>query len=293
MLTEDRNPATVRIDEMSPLEIVRAINREDASVARAVEAALPRIAEAVEGVAGRLAGGGRLFYVGAGTSGRLGALDAVECPPTFGVDPRLVQAVVAGGSAVFLQAVENAEDDDALGRKDLLDRGVGPADAVVAVSAGGRTPYTVGALRLAHRIGAFTVALSCNTAPPLSREASVAIEIPVGPEVIAGSTRMKAGTAQKMVLNMISTAVMVRLGCVYSNLMINIPLANRKLVERGVRIVAEATGAPRKTAQRTLEVAGDIRSAILMLKLDCSADEARGLVSQSERLSEILKAESK
>ncbi len=289
MLTEDRNSDTLRIDEMTPLEIVTAINREDRGVARAVSGALPKIAEAVEGIVQRLSGEGRLFYIGAGTSGRLGVLDAAECPPTFGVDPRRVQGVLAGGPAALAQAVEQVEDDDLLGQKDLRERGVTAKDAVLGVSASGRTPYTLGALRWARRMGAFAVALSCNQEAPLSREADVAIEIPVGPEVISGSTRMKAGTAQKMVLNMISTAVMVRLGCVYSNLMVNIPLSNRKLIERGIRIVAEAAGVPRKLAQQTLESAGDVRSAILMLKLDCGADEARGLVSQSERLSEILR----
>ncbi len=291
MLTEERNPATLKIDQMTSAEIVALINREDQTVAAAVESVLPTIALAIDRIVERLSvPGGRLFYIGAGTSGRLGVLDAAECPPTYGVSRDLVQGILAGGTNALCQAVENAEDDEVQAQTDLRERRVCAHDAVVALSASGATPYTLGALRLARRIGAFTLAISCNASAPLSREAEMAVEVLVGPEVISGSTRMKAGTAQKMLLNMISTAVMVRLGNVYSNLMVNVPLTNRKLIERGVRIVAEAAGVPKRIAQRALEEAGDVRSAILMLELSCSADEARGLVSQSLRLNEIIKS---
>lgn len=289
MLTEKRLAASLTLDRMDTFEIVELINRQDGGVADAVGRVLSPVAAAAEGIFRRLAAGGRLLYVGAGTSGRLGMMDAAECPPTFGVGRDLVQAVVAGGAQALTQAVEGAEDHESAGEEDLKKRNLSSRDAVVGISASGATPYTLGALRFARRLGAFSVALSCNERTPLSEAADVAIEVLVGPEVVTGSTRMKAGTAQKMVLNAISTAVMVRLGCVYSNLMVNLPLANRKLVERGIRIVSEATGVARKKALEALRQAGDVRSAIVMLELDCSADEARGLVSQSERLHEILK----
>jgi N-acetylmuramic acid 6-phosphate etherase len=289
MITEQRNPRSKNIDQLTTIEIVRLINEEDKTVAEAVSRSLPHIAEAIDRIAERLEGEGRLFYVGAGTSGRLGVLDAAECPPTFGVQPTLVQGVLAGGERAIGSAVEWVEDDAGQAARDLQELAVTERDAVVGLAASGKTPYTIGAVRLARRLGAFTVGISCNADTALSRAADVAIEALVGPEVVTGSTRMKAGTAQKMILNMISTGVMIRLGNVYGNLMVNLGLSNSKLVDRGVRIIAEAASVTLNKARRTLELAGDVRSAIVMLQLDCTADEARGLVSQSARINEILK----
>ncbi|MFQ5741742.1 MAG: N-acetylmuramic acid 6-phosphate etherase [Acidobacteriota bacterium] len=289
MLTEDRNPRTRNIDRLSTLEMIQLINREDGRVTGAVRAVLPQIASAIDQIVPRLRRGGRLFYVGAGTSGRLGVLDAVECVPTFGIQAESVQGVLAGGYESCHRAKESAEDDPHQGQEDLRTRGLDPEDAVVGISASGKTPYTLGAIRYARALGALTVGISCNLGADLSRLCQVAIEVLVGPEVVAGSTRMKAGTAQKMVLNMISTAAMIHLGNVYSNLMVNLNLSSRKLIRRGARIVAEAAGVPQNRAETALKETGDVRSAIIMLELACTSDEARGLVSQSVRLNELLK----
>ena len=293
LLTERSNPRTRDIDQQSTVGILKLINREDARVAAAVGQQLESVAGVVDVVVLRLEGGGRLFYVGTGASGRLGLLDAVECPPIFGTPPSLVQAILAAGPEAALRSLEGAEDDHLSGARDLVRAGVTARDAVVGITASGGTPYTVEAIRKAAQIGAFTASISCNQGAEISALVDGPIEVVCGPEVVAGSTRLKAGTAQKMVLNMISTATMIRLGNVYSNLMVNLSLSNRKLTERGIRIVAEAAKISLEEAEKALKETGDVRSAIVMIVLKCTADEARGLVSQSARLNEILKQEGK
>jgi N-acetylmuramic acid 6-phosphate etherase len=275
-ITEQENPRAAGLDRFSAIEIVRLMNAEDATVAEAVGRVLPDIALAVEGVVERIKSGGRLFYVGTGTSGRLGVLDASECPPTFGVPPELVQGIIAGGYDACHMAVEASEDDRAAGARDLQMRGVGARDAVVGIAASGRTPYTIGALEEAGRSGALTVALACTPDSPLARVAEIAIAPIVGPEVIAGSTRLKAGTAQKMVLNMLSTATMVRLGFVTGNRMTNLNAGNEKLRARALRILQAETNLGGDEAARLLENAGgDLRVALVAHEAGCSADEAR------------------
>ena len=265
--TERRRSAAPALDTRSAREIAQLVNREDAKVAGAVGRALPAIARAIDAIAGALARGGRLIYVGAGTSGRIAALDAVECPPTFGTSPRSVQYVIAGGRRALGAATEVSEDSAARARRDLAKKRLTRNDVVVGVAASGRTPYTVAALGVARRRGACTVAVTCQSGSPLARAAHIAIVTAVGPEVVAGSTRMKAGTAQKMVLNLLSTAAMARLGYVYGNLMVNVHTRNRKLVERGVAILQQAADVPRNSAQRALRVAGmSVPVALVMLK---------------------------
>ena len=290
ILTEQSNPETQNIDQQSTIGILKLINREDARVAAAVGQQLGSIARVIDAVVLGLEGGGRLFYVGSGTSGRLGLLDAVECPPTFGTNPRLVQAILAGGPTAALRSAEGVEDDQPRGAGDLVRAGVTARDAVVGITASGSTAYTLGAIRKAAQLRAFTASISCNQGSEISGLVDEPIEVVCGPEVVAGSTRLKAGTAQKMVLNMISTTTMIRLGNVYSNLMVNLNLSNRKLIKRGIRIVAEAAKTPLGEAEKALKETGDVRSAVVMISLKCTADEARGLVSQSARLNEILKA---
>src|SRR5579871_2290769 len=238
--TEARNAASARLDTSSSLAIARIINAEDARIAPAVRRALPQIARAIDLITDALERGGRLIYVGAGTSGRLAALDAAECPPTFNTDPRTVQFVMAGGKNALAAAVEANEDSRALGRRDLAAKRPGKNDVVVGVAASGRTPYTIAAVEYARRRGARTVAVVCNRDSALGKAAEVSIVVEVGPEVVTGSTRMKAGTAQKMVLNMLSTGAMARLGYIYGNLMVNVHLKNRKLVQRGISILEAA-----------------------------------------------------
>lgn len=288
MTTEQRNPDSYDLDRLQTPELIMAINRADQAVAMIVATALEPIAAAVDAISARLRSGGRLFYVGSGTSGRLGVLDAVECAPTFGVPAELVQGVLSGGYKACYSAVESAEDNAEQGAADLAARKVTASDAVVGIAASGRTPYTIGALRYARHLGAFTVGVSCNRGAPLSAEVDVAIEVETGPEILTGSTRMKAGTAQKMILNILSTAVMVRLGHVYSNLMVNVHLKNRKLVARGVRIVTEVTGVNEEAARQALEHTGDVKSAIVMLKLGCTADEAKKKANSTRSLREII-----
>lgn len=288
MLTEQRNPSTLDLDRLETLEIVRLINREDRQVAPAVNTVLPHIAKAIDAIVDRLARGGHLFYVGAGTSGRLGILDAVECPPTFGVDSEVVQGVIAGGYEACYREVEAAEDNPAQGEADLRARGLSARDAVVGIAASASTPYTVGAVRYARQIGALTVGISCNRGAALSKEADVPIEVEVGTEVIAGSTRMKAGTAQKMILNMMSTATMVRLGHVYSNLMVNLHVKNQKLTNRAVRIISEVAGVTADRAQSAFNQAGDVKTAIVMLRLDCSPQKAREILEQTGSIRKAL-----
>lgn len=267
LITEQRNPRTLLLDRMTTLEILTVINDEDASVAGAVRAALPQIASAVDLVVDRLHAGGRVIYVGAGTSGRLGLLDAVEWTPTFGTPPTLVEAVLAGQEAAAVDAAANLEDDAALGARDLAARTVRAADVVVGIAASGRTPYVLGALEAARKVGAGTIGLCCNPGQPLATLADVAIVVVVGPEVITGSTRMKAGTAQKMVLNMISTAAMIRLGRVYSNLMVDVRPSNAKLRRRAQAIVAAAAEISHPEAARLLDAAGgQVKAAIVMAR---------------------------
>jgi N-acetylmuramic acid 6-phosphate etherase len=268
------------------------MNDEDALVAAAVGRVLPEVARAVEGIVSRLKAGGRLFYVGTGTSGRLGVLDAAECPPTFGVSPDLVQAVIAGGYEACYRAVEASEDDAAAGEKDLASRGFTKSDALVGIAASGRTPYTVGAVKYARQRGAFTVAITCAPGSPITEAAELSIVPVVGPEIIAGSTRLKAGTAQKMVLNMLSTATMVRLGYVTGNRMTNVHTRNSKLRARAVRIIMAETGIEERAAVERLEQArGNLPAALLMVKLGCSLEDAEralaaagGVVSRAEEL---------
>jgi len=265
--TEQRNPWTRGIDTKSTAEILRAIHREDASVARAVHVALPATARAVDAISAALQRGGRLFYVGAGTSGRLAALDAAEIPPTFGTPPRLVQAVIAGGRRALTHAVEGAEDNRAQGGRDLAKRGLTAGDAVVGIAASGATPYVLGALEFANRKGAVTIGITSSPKTPITQLARISIVTRTGQEAITGSTRMKAGTAQKLVLNMLTTAAFVRLGYVYGNLMVNVQPKNAKLVDRARRIVAQAAGVSDERAGELLGAAGNqVRVAILMAR---------------------------
>lgn len=271
--TEQVNPSTIHIDEASTEEILRMMNREDQKVAPAVEKVLPQIAKAVDIIYERMLHGGRLIYCGCGTSGRLGVLDAAECPPTFGVEPSLVVGLMAGGSAAFIRAIEGAEDNYELGKTDLQGMDFSSADVLVGIAASGRTPYVLGAMDYAGLMKAPVIALTCSDRSELSRHADVSITPLPGPEVITGSTRLKSGTAQKMVLNMLSTAVMIKLGKVYGNLMVDVKATNEKLNERAVSIVCLATGADDSTARETLRRCHfSCKNAIVMLL--CNMDEA-------------------
>lgn len=274
--TEQRNPASKNLDRMSALQIVRLMNREDRKVAAAIGRTLPAVARAVDAIVNAIRGGGRLIYVGAGSSGRMAVLDAAECPPTFGTSPKLVQALIAGGRAAFTGAVEGAEDSRANAVRDLRAVKLARRDVLVGIMASGTTPYVLAALRFARERGAMTVAITVNPNTPLARLAKILIATEVGPEVLTGSTRLKAGTAQKMVLNMLSTAAMARLGHVYENLMIDVKASNQKVSDRIVRILAEASGKSLSAAEHALRQAGhDMRVALVMLKLGVSAAEAK------------------
>ena len=281
--TEARNSAAARLDTSSPLEIARLINAEDAKVAPAVRRALPQIARAIDLIAAALGRAGRLIYVGAGTSGRIAALDAAECPPTFNTDPRMVQFVMAGGTKALGAAVEANEDSGSLGRRDMASKKPGTHDVVVGIAASGRTPYTIAALEYARRHGAKTVALTCNRGSALGKAADIPIVVEVGPEVVAGSSRMKAGTAQKMVLNMLSTGAMARLGYVYGNLMVNVHLKNRKLMQRGITILENAAEVDEGQARRTLRLAGNsVPVALVMLRAGVGRWEAENCLRSSK-----------
>lgn len=289
LLTEQRNRETEEIDRLPTAEMLEAINRADREVADAVHAEIPNIANAVDRIAGCLRRGGRLFYQGAGTSGRLGVLDASECPPTFGVDSRLVVGVIAGGERALAHSVEAAEDDPELGARDLKEQGFVPGDALVGIAASGRTPYVLGGLAYARSIGALTVGLSCVPGSEVAEAVDIQITPAVGPEVITGSTRMRAGTATKLVLNMLSTGVMIRLGMVYGNWMVNVIPSNGKLVARAVRIIAAITGIDEREAEALLEQAGSVRTAIVMRKLGVGKQEAeQRLTASGGRLREAL-----
>ncbi|MGW3434779.1 N-acetylmuramic acid 6-phosphate etherase [Streptomyces melanosporofaciens] len=273
--TEARNKRTTELDRMPVSELLSIMNAEDQTVALAVRDALPQIEAAVEAVAESLRRGGRLIYLGAGTSGRIGLLDAVECPPTFGTSPEQVVGLLSGGPGAFVVAVEGAEDEPARAVDDLDKIGVNDCDTVVGLAASGRTPYVVGGLKHAAAQGAVTVSVACNRDTVVSRYADIPIEVPTGPEVLTGSTRLKGGTAEKMVCNMLSTASMVQVGKVYGNLMVDVRASNEKLVDRARRIVVEATGTDADTAAGALQAAdGHAKTAIVMLLARCTAEEA-------------------
>ncbi len=280
--TERQNENSLNLDRMSAFEIVDSMNREDMKVASVVREALPEISRAVENIARSLKKGGRLIYIGAGTSGRLALLDASECPPTFGVDERVVQAVIAGGNTAVTKAVEGAEDDYDAGKRDLQELSFSSDDVAVGITASGRAPYVRGALDYAMTVGAFTVALSCNVTSEISKSADIAIELPTGPEILTGSTRLKAGTAQKMVLNMLSTASMVLMEKVYQNYMIDLKPVNIKLLDRACRILVKTTGARYEDASESLRRAGmNTKSAFIMLKMGISAGEAQSRLEKA------------
>ena len=281
-ITEQENLNTTHLSSLPTREIVRLMNDEDTVVASAVGLVVPEIATAVEGILSRLQNGGRLFYIGTGTSGRLGVLDAAECPPTFGVSPDLVQAIIAGGYEACYRAVEASEDDAAAGGKDLQARGFTKQDVLVGIAASGRTPYTVGAVNHARRCGAFTIAITCVPQSPITEAAEVSIVPVVGPEVVAGSTRLKAGTAQKLVLNMLSTATMVRLGYVSGNRMTNVLPRNSKLRARAIRIIMAESGSDEEAARAALDKSGDDpRAALVMMKTGSSIEEAKAALEAS------------
>jgi N-acetylmuramic acid 6-phosphate etherase len=267
LTTEQPNPASANLDLKSSLQIARIINTEDAKVAQAVKRALPQIARAIDAVANSLKQGGRLIYVGTGTSGRMGALDSAECPPTFQTDPRMVQYVIAGGRKALGEAVEADEDSRDFGAKEIAKKKPGKKDVVLGIAASGRTPFTIAAVEYARKHGAKTIAVVCNRNSELGRAAGIEIAVEVGPEVVSGSTRMKAGTAQKMVLNMLTTGAMTRLGYVYGNLMVNVKLKNSKLAERGVTILQHAANVSRKEAEQALKAGGNsVPTAMVMLQ---------------------------
>jgi N-acetylmuramic acid 6-phosphate etherase len=292
LLTERANPASRDIEGRSTVEILQIINQEDQKIADAVAAEIARIAEAVDAVVDVIRNGGRLFYIGAGTSGRLGVLDAAECPPTFHVSRELVQGIIAGGEAALARATEANEDDPSAGERDLMAREFTSRDALAGIAASGRTPYVLGAVAVARALGALTIGISCTPDSELSRAVKISIRPLVGPEVIAGSTRMKAGTATKLVLNMISTAVMIRLGYVYGNLMVNVEPKNSKLADRAKRIIAASAGVNYEKAGELLaQSAGNVKVAIVMSRLvmDREAAEAR-LAAAGGRVAEALQA---
>ncbi len=290
LLTEQRNPASEHIDALSTEEMLRVMNDEDRKVAEAVSREVPNIARAVDAVVARMEKGGRMFYIGAGTSGRLGVLDASECPPTFNVPPELVQGIIAGGERAFSRATEATEDDPAQGARDIMERGFGAADALVGIAASGRTPYVLGAVAKARELGGLTIGISCTPKSELSRAVEIAIEPLSGPEIIAGSTRLKAGTATKLVLNMLSTGAMIRLGHVYGNLMVNVQPTNVKLRDRARRVVAAAAGLAAEDAARVLDEAnGKVKVAIVMARLAVGRDDAeRRLAAARGRISKAL-----
>lgn len=281
--TEMRNPQTMDLDQMTPLQIATAMNREDAKAVASVTEVLPQIAKAIEWAAEALRCGGRIVYMGAGTSGRLGVLDAVECPPTFGVSPDLVIGLIAGGERAFVKAVEGAEDSHTMGTDDLKDIGLSKNDIVIGLAASGRTPYVVYALRYARAVGCRTVAIACNRESEIGAEAELAIEPVPGPEVLTGSTRLKAGTVQKLILNMISTGSMVGAGKAYQNLMVDVQQTNEKLVVRAQNIVMQATECTHAEAKEALAQAGGyVKVAVVMVLLGCNADDARAQLAKAK-----------
>ncbi|MGE7760472.1 N-acetylmuramic acid 6-phosphate etherase [Peribacillus sp. NPDC097895] len=283
LTTELRNEGTMNLDRMNTLEIISAINKEDLKVAVAVQKVLPEISTVVEWACESVKKGGRLIYIGAGTSGRLGVLDAVECPPTFSVPPEMVLGIIAGGEMAFVRAIEGAEDKEEFGECDLMAVDLTANDTVIGIAASGRTPYVRGALRYARNVGAKAVALSCNENASITEEADIGIEVVVGPEVLTGSTRMKAATAQKMVLNMISTATMIRVGKVYENLMVDVKVSNQKLKDRAISIIETVTDADYDLATKMLEKANNqVKPAIVMIKTSTDYVKARELLEKAD-----------
>ncbi|WP_102707529.1 N-acetylmuramic acid 6-phosphate etherase [Terribacillus saccharophilus] len=283
LTTEKRNESTMKLDQLTTKEVLQLMNKEDRTVPDAVEEALPRIEAAVEQVIATFRAGGRLIYTGAGTSGRLGILDAVECPPTFSTPDDMVQGLLAGGMSAFRKAKEGAEDNPELGARELEEIGLSAKDTVIGIAASGRTPYVIGALDYAAAVGAATVSIACNKEAAISKHAKISIEVETGPEILTGSTRLKAGTAQKLVLNMISTASMVGVGKVYKNLMVDVKPTNDKLQERAKRIIMEATGANYDAAEKVFDQAdGQVKTAIVMLLLDVTKEEAEEKLRNAE-----------
>ncbi|MED0872804.1 N-acetylmuramic acid 6-phosphate etherase [Bacillus mobilis] len=273
--TEHRNEKTMKLDEMSIKEVLQSMNEEDRTVALAVEKEIEQIEKVVGAVIQSFEKEGRLIYIGAGTSGRLGILDAVECPPTFGTDDKMVQGFIAGGLKAFTKAVEGAEDREELAEEDLRSIGLNEKDTVIGIAASGRTPYVIGGLKYAHSVGASTASISCNKNAEISKYAKLNVEVETGAEILTGSTRLKAGTAQKLVLNMISTASMIGVGKVYKNLMVDVQSTNEKLVERSKRIIVEATGVSYEVAAEYYEKAErNVKAAIVMVLLQCGYGEA-------------------
>jgi N-acetylmuramic acid 6-phosphate etherase len=280
LLTEQTNPASQRIDTLPTAGILEIMNDQDHQVAPAVRAVIPQIARAVDAAVKAVGNGGHIIYIGAGTSGRLGVLDAAECPPTFNVPSDLVQGIIAGGETALARATEATEDDPDSGARDIIQRGFGPNDLLVGIAASGRTPYVLGAVRKAREIGATTVGISCTPDSQLSQAVDIPIEPLPGPEVISGSTRMRAGTATKLVLNMLSTAVMIRLGHVYGNLMVNVQPKNEKLVDRAIRIISAAAGVEYSRAAQLLEASGrSVKTAIVMARLGLDRPTAENKLS--------------
>ena len=283
MSTETRNQNTMNLDIMSPLEVVTVMNQEDAKVPAAITPALPNIAQCVTWAIESIEAGGRIIYMGAGTSGRLGVLDAVECPPTFGVAPEVVVGLIAGGEKAFVKAVEGAEDSRELGRQDLIDINLEKRDIVIGIAASGRTPYVLGGLAYAQEVGCHTVGISCNPGSAVGAAAELAIEVVPGPECLTGSTRLKSGTCQKLILNMISTATMVGCGKAYQNLMVDVMQTNEKLVVRAQNIVMEATGCEREVAAEKIAIAGgNAKTAITMILADCGLEEAKERLAKAK-----------
>lgn len=293
--TERQNPRSMNLDRQSALEIARTINAEDQTVPKSIDAALPQVAKAIDAVAKALSGGGRLIYVGTGTSGRLGALDSSECPPTYNADPKMVQYVIAGGDQALGHAVEASEDSPDAGRADIAKKRPTKKDVVCGLAASGRTPYTIAAMEYARSKGAKTICVTANPGSPITKVADISISVDVGPEVVAGSTRMKAGTMQKLVLNMITTGAFTRLGYVFGNLMVNVHLKNRKLVERGIGIVQMVTNASRERAIELLESSGgSVPVAIVMQEAEVSRRDAERRLKQSDNsLRSALKTKAK
>ncbi|PGM87714.1 N-acetylmuramic acid 6-phosphate etherase [Bacillus cereus] len=281
--TEHRNEKTTNLDEMSIKEVLQSMNEEDRTVALAVEKEIEHIEKVVQTVIKSFEEEGRLIYIGAGTSGRLGILDAVECPPTFGTDDKMVQGFIAGGLKAFTKAVEGAEDREELAEEDLKSIGLNEKDTVIGIAASGRTPYVIGGLKYAHSVGASTASISCNKNAEISKYAKINVEVETGAEILTGSTRLKAGTAQKLVLNMISTASMIGVGKVYKNLMVDVQSTNEKLVERSKRIIVEATGVSYEVAAEYYEKANrNVKVAIVMVLLQCEYGEAKEKLKEAK-----------